>query len=122
MPSGILFLEDDQVQMLIYKKLAADYFEGEQVFFASEVPAAEEMLRSAATKLIVLDLMLPTENGADLIHKLKADRIFDHIKIIVATSAKKGSLIYTALKGLVDEYITKPVQPQEFSDVIRKYL
>ena len=122
MSSGILFLDDDEVQMLIYRKLAADFFGGEPVFFANEVPAAEDVLRSRSTKLIVLDLMLPTENGADLIHKLKKENIFDNLKIIVATSAKKGSLIYNVLADLVDEYITKPVQPREFSKVIRKHL
>lgn len=122
MSSGILFLDDDDVQMLIYKKIVSDYFQDQQVFYANEVSAAEEVMRSVMPRLMILDLMLPRENGADLLHKLKKEDTFNNIKIIVTTAAKKGSLIYSALSGLVDEYITKPVQPLEFSEVIRKYL
>lgn len=122
MSGGILFLEDDEAQMIIYKRLASNYFPNLSFFFANTVSDAEEILKYNSIKLAVLDLMIPVTNGADLIMKMKADSIYQGVKIIVVTAAEKGSLLYDALGGVVEEFVTKPINAQRFVDLLTRYI
>lgn len=122
MTSGVLFLEDDEAQMLIYKGIISRFFPGISASFASRVPDAEEILKHRPIKLAVVDLMIPVTNGADLIMRMKSDSIYKEIKIIVVTAAAKGTLLYTALGGVVEEFVTKPIQVDKFVNLLGYYL
>lgn len=122
MSSGILFLEDDHAQMIIYKRLAARHFPDISVAFTDKVCEAEEILKSNPIKLAVLDLMIPVSNGADLIVKIKADSLYKNVKIIVVSAAERGSLLFDSLEGLVDEFITKPINSEKFVDLLTRYI
>ncbi len=59
-------------------------------------------------QLIVLDIMLPDEDGVSILRRLRADKRYAAIPVIMATA--KGSE-FDKVKGLnsgADDYITKP--------------
>lgn len=122
MGSGILFLEDDEAQMIIYRSLVKRYFPDIPSFFAERVSDAEDMLKRHRIKLAVVDLMIPVTNGADLIMRMKNDSIFKDIKVIVVTAAAKGTLLYTALDGIVEEFVTKPINHDRFVKMLQYHL
>ena len=122
MTSDILFLEDDRAQMVIYKSLVARHFPHLTASFTDKVSEAEEILKTNPIKVAVLDLMIPVTNGADLIIKMKSNSIYSEIKIIVVSAAEKGSLLYDALEGVVEEFVTKPIDTGKFADLIAGYL
>lgn len=66
------------------------------------------LLEQHIPELIVLDIMLPDEDGMSILARLRADKRYASIPVIMATA--KGSE-YDKVKGLdggADDYITKP--------------
>lgn len=67
-----------------------------------------ELLEKQLPELIVLDIMLPDEDGISILHRLRTHKRFDRIPVIMATA--KGSE-FDKVKGLnsgADDYIAKP--------------
>ena len=66
------------------------------------------LLEQHIPELIVLDIMLPDEDGMSILARLRADKRYTSIPVIMATA--KGSE-YDKVKGLdsgADDYIAKP--------------
>lgn len=66
------------------------------------------LLEQHIPELIVLDIMLPDEDGMSILARLRADKRYANIPVIMATA--KGSE-YDKVKGLdggADDYIAKP--------------
>ena len=66
------------------------------------------LLEQHTPELIVLDIMLPDEDGMSILARLRADKRYASIPVIMATA--KGSE-YDKVKGLdggADDYIAKP--------------
>ena len=86
---------------------------GSQLFKAlSEHPAS----------LILLDIMLPEEDGLAILQKLKSSEVTRDIPVIMVTA--KGAE-YDKVKGLncgADDYITKPFGMMEFIARVRAVL
>lgn len=84
--------------------------EGYRVSHAGSGKDMFARVRSGTFDLILLDLTLPDEDGLALTRQL---RTLSSMPIIVLTGrADRGSLL-TALELGVDDYITKPFDPQE---------
>lgn len=67
-----------------------------------------ELLEKQLPELIVLDIMLPDEDGISILHRLRTHKRFGRIPVIMATA--KGSE-FDKVKGLncgADDYIAKP--------------
>ena len=66
------------------------------------------LLEKQVPELIVLDIMLPDEDGVSILRRLRADKRYVNIPVIMATA--KGSE-FDKVKGLdsgADDYIAKP--------------
>lgn len=66
------------------------------------------LLEKQVPELIVLDIMLPDEDGVSILRRLRADKRYTNIPVIMATA--KGSE-FDKVKGLdsgADDYIAKP--------------
>lgn len=66
------------------------------------------LLEKQVPELIVLDIMLPDEDGVSILRRLSADKRYSNIPVIMATA--KGSE-FDKVKGLdsgADDYIAKP--------------
>lgn len=72
--------------------------------------------------LILLDIMLPGEDGMEILHKLKNSEVTKEIPVIMVTA--KGAE-YDKVLGLdtgADDYITKPFGMMEFISRVRAVL
>jgi two-component system alkaline phosphatase synthesis response regulator PhoP len=86
---------------------------GEQLF---------EELSSHPASLILLDIMLPGEDGLEILGRLKASEVTKDIPVIMVTA--KGAE-YDKVRGLdcgADDYITKPFGMMEFIARVRAVL
>jgi DNA-binding response OmpR family regulator len=63
--------------------------------------------------LFLLDLMLPDIDGLDLCKKLKSDKSFRHIPIIMLTAKQDETDKVLGLELGADDYVTKPFSPKE---------
>jgi CheY-like chemotaxis protein len=69
--------------------------------------------------LILLDLNLPKKNGREVLVEIKADEDLRRIPVIVMTTSKAEQDIYRAYNLNANCYVTKPVELEEFLNVVR---
>ncbi|MCL2397385.1 MAG: response regulator transcription factor [Defluviitaleaceae bacterium] len=120
--SRILLVEDDDSirEIVLYALQSAGFdalgFESGEEFF---VTLGRE---SVSPDLIVLDIMLPGDDGLTILRKLRQDPRYNLMPIIMLTA--KGSEL-DKIKGLdmgADDYLTKPFSVMELVSRIKAVL
>ena len=81
-----------------------------------------EALQSAQPDLILLDVMLPGEDGVALLKRLKADERFREIPVIMATARGTEFDKVQSLDLGADDYITKPFGMMEMVSRVKAVL
>ena len=69
--------------------------------------------------LILLDLNLPRKDGREVLAEIKADDTLKRIPVVVLTTSKAEEDIFKAYGLHANCYVTKPVDFERFSDVVR---
>ena len=116
----ILLVEDD----LEISKLLAEFLQenGYEVFCQYDGLHVLDCLRENKIDLILLDIMLPGEDGLEILKKLKNSSKTKDIPVIMVTA--KGSE-YDKVVGLdsgADDYVTKPFGMMELISRIKAVL
>jgi CheY-like chemotaxis protein len=70
--------------------------------------------------LILLDLNLPRYDGRQLLEKIKSDSELCHIPIVVLTTSSAEEDILRSYKLHANAYVTKPVDIDQFMNVVRQ--
>ncbi|MGB7479225.1 MAG: response regulator [Burkholderiaceae bacterium] len=83
---------------------------------------AWDFLRERMPQLILLDWMLPDGSGLRLLSRLRADRQFQRVPVIMLTAKSMEEDKIAGLDGGADDYITKPFSPRELTSRIRALL
>jgi CheY-like chemotaxis protein len=117
----ILVVEDSVVtRKVITRTLVAH---GYEVF---EAKNAEEALTDIVERnpdLVLLDIMLPGgKDGYDILAEIRQNRPIAKVPVVMLTSRDS---LFDKIKGKVsdaNEYLTKPFQPDELMQVVKKYL
>ena len=116
----IYCVEDERnIRELVIYTLTGGGFEAKGFENGADMEAA---LSEEMPELILLDIMLPGENGMDILKKLKASERTRDIPVIMVTA--KGSE-YDKVIGLdcgADDYIVKPFGMMEFLARVRAVL
>lgn len=73
-----------------------------------------------APHLVLLDLKLPKVDGLQVLQEIKADARTRAIPVIVLTSSKEEKDLVKSYKLGVNSYIQKPVNFNEFQDVVQQ--
>ena len=103
--------DDDSIRELMLYTLKASGFQGRGFPEAAEFWQAIELAgtgREPVPRLIMLDIMLPGEDGISILQKLRANAVTARVPVIMATA--KGTE-YDKVKGLdlgADDYLAKP--------------
>lgn len=121
MPKKILIVEDDKfLRELISRKLAKENYETVEAIDGEEgiTKAKEEK-----PDLILLDLILPTIDGFEVLAKIKAEPTLSHIPVIILSNLGQREDVEKGLElGAVDYLIKAHFTPGEIIDKIRKIL
>ncbi|QVL31859.1 response regulator [Telmatocola sphagniphila] len=71
-------------------------------------------------KVILLDLKLPLVDGHEILRQIKADPRTQIIPVVVMTSSKEDKDLIESYKLGVNSYIQKPVDFDQFTEVVRQ--
>ncbi len=71
-------------------------------------------------KVILLDLKLPLVDGLDVLRQIKGDPRTKATPVVVMTSSREESDIVESYKLGVNSYIVKPVDFEQFTEVVRQ--
>lgn len=117
----IYYVEDEKnIRELVEYALLANEFEIR--CFADGVSFWQGLREEKNPELILLDIMLPGENGMEILHRLKENAATKDIPVIMVTA--KGSE-YDKVLGLdsgADDYIAKPFGMMELVSRIKAVL
>jgi OmpR family response regulator RpaB len=87
---------------------------GYNVLTAAGGKEALDTMRSENPDLVLLDLVMPFMNGAEVCEQIKNDKTLKHIPIILFTASGNGAMTAEQIKKIgADDYIVKPFEPEE---------
>src|SRR4051794_8960628 len=113
----ILLVEDDrEISALVARYLRANEC---RVSLAGDGREMDRMLSDARVDLIVLDLMLPGEDGLSLCRRLRKSST---IPILMLTAKAEEVDRIIGLELGADDYLAKPFNPRELLARIRAIL
>ena len=114
----ILVVDDDQrLRELLGRYLVENGF---RVSAAEHAAAARERLRVLQPDLIVMDVMMPGENGLELTEVLRRENAVTPILLLTARGAPEDRI--AGFEAGADDYLPKPFDPRELVLRIRALL
>ena len=118
-PDHILVVDDDRPLLDLVARYLAD--SGLRVSQARDVVQARAAMASARIDLVVLDLMLPGEDGLSLCRWLRS-RADVHVPILMLTARAEETDRVVGLEMGADDYLAKPFATRELLARIRAVL
>ena len=108
-PDRIVVVDDDaRIRDLLRRYLVQEGFE---VLLVEDGKALTRLMTRENVDLIVLDLMLPGEDGLSICRRLRAAN--DHTPIIMLTAKVEDVDRIVGLEVGADDYLPKPFNPRE---------
>lgn len=110
----ILIVDDEYViRELVALSLGNDY----EIIKAEN---GEQALTLAQQKpdLIILDIMMPGMSGYDVCYRLKNDAATKQIPIMMLTAKHEMEDLRQGIKVMVDEFLTKPFEPEQLKKIV----
>lgn len=108
---AILIVEDELaiVELVSFALKSA----GWEVHAVHNTAAAWQYLQQQRPQLILLDWMLPDQSGLRLLSRIRGDRQFSSLPVIMLTAKSMEEDKIAGLDHGADDYITKPFSPRE---------
>lgn len=117
MPDHILVVDDDtEIRALLHEYLSR---QGYRVTAVADGRAMWQALEDARFDLLVLDLMLPGEDGVSLCRRLRAG---SNLPVIMLTARGEPTERIAGLETGADDYLPKPFEPRELLARIKSVL
>lgn len=115
----VVIAEDDfriaQVQEQFLQKVSGVKLVGK----ALNAKETIEILDKQEVDLLLLDIYMPDELGTDLLPKIREN--YPTIDVIMVTAATEKTMLETAIRQGVFNYLLKPVTMEKFVDTIEDY-
>ncbi len=117
----ILMIEDDVFLAEIFKKRLEKV--GYQVVLADNGEKGLSLAKKDKPDLILLDMILPKMNGFEVLKKLKRNKKYENIPVVVLTNLSSKQDIKKAFELGATEYLIKfHVTPKEIIEKIKELL
>jgi len=120
MPKTILVVDDSPTERRLIEHALKE--KGFELITAADGEEAIAKAVSRRPDLILLDVILPKQNGFQVCRHLKRSPEMGATKIILVTAKNQESDRFWGLKQGADEYITKPFTAAELLERIGRVL
>ena len=115
---SIVVVDDDpRMRELLTRYLNAEGFE---IFSAANAEEMDECLRNHKPSLIVLDLMLPSEDGLSICKRLRQKG--DSTPIIMLTTESQDDMKAQGQAAGARAWVVKPFQPAQMLAAVSKLI
>ncbi|MDQ1746524.1 MAG: hypothetical protein QOD07_787 [Frankiaceae bacterium] len=109
--------DDDVIRQLITVNLE---LEGFDVVAATDGQDALDKVKDANVSVVTLDVMMPRVDGWEAAARLRNDPDTAHIKVVLLSARAQEADLQRGEKIGVDAYLTKPFDPDELIDIVRR--
>ena len=108
-PHILIIDDDDRIRELLSKYLSKNNFVTSTV---SSTEEANNIMKKYIFDLIIVDYIMPNENGIEFIARLR-ENLNDLVPIIMLTALNETNNRIEGLSIGADDYISKPFEPKE---------
>ncbi len=117
-PVGTILVVDDidANARLLERMLVRD---GHRVLVAHDGLEALERVRTEHPDLVLMDVLMPTLDGFETCRQLKSDPATRLVPIVLVTALQDSRDRLLGLEAGADDFICKPINPQELSARVR---
>ena len=117
----VAIVEDDQAIVQMYRmKFVAEGFE---VHTASDGAEGLEIIKQHKPDIVLLDLMMPTMTGDEMLSKLRATNWGKDIKVIVLTNMGEAEAPASVKGNSVEGFIVKAeMTPKQVTETVKSVL
>ena len=77
---------------------------------------------ASSVQLILLDLNLPKTSGLDVLRQIRLDAATRHLAVVILTVSRKEPDLLQSFTMGVSDYLIKPLDPERFVQIYRKYV
>ena len=119
-PSILVVEDDDALRSLIVASLAGHGHRLEGVSSGPEV--LERIVRPPKVDLLILDLMLGSMSGWDVLNELERMGLRSELRVLVLTALGSEQDIHEGWRRGVDLYLAKPFDPTALLEGVREVL
>ena len=116
----ILLVEDDEDSRFVYRLLFED--QGFEVILAASGEEGLRLAHEARPQAIIMDVSIPGVDGWTATKRLKSDPQVAHIPVIVLTAHAFPEDRHRAHAVGCDAFLTKPCEPREVLEEVRRQL
>ncbi len=108
----VLVIEDDKAIARLLR-----YWLTQRGFDVEILPDGRVAIESLATinppKMVLLDIMMPFADGFEVLSKIRSQRGWNRVPVIMVTSRSSEDNIVRAFEAGANDYVTKPFKPAE---------
>lgn len=109
--------DDDVIRQLITVNLELEGFEVTTAFDGQDCLNKVKQVKPA---VITLDIMMPRLDGWEAASRLRADPETAGIKVVILSARAQEADLQRGTRIGVDAYLTKPFDPDELIDTVRR--
>jgi twitching motility two-component system response regulator PilH len=113
----VLIVDDSKTELMVLSDLLGKH--GYSVRTAENADEALRRLAQEKPELILMDVVMPGQNGFQLTRAIARDPQYEGIPIILCTSKNQETDRVWGLRQGARDYVTKPVNPAELLSKIR---
>lgn len=112
----VLVIEDEHVIQRVLREVLQDEFDVTSAMSGKE---AIEQLERSEPDVIVMDLRLPDIKGEDLLGRIRARGLWNHVPVLIATGEQDEALRITLLASGAQDFVPKPFSVSEIKARLR---
>jgi two-component system chemotaxis response regulator CheY len=118
-----LTVDDSSTMRLIIKNSLLNNFDNVEVFEAADgIKCLEVLKKNPDVDVIFMDWNMPNLNGADTVDKIRENPVYNHVKIIMATTEGARDKVRQMVSKGVKGYLVKPFKPESVVPLAKKMI
>ncbi|MHB9125889.1 MAG: response regulator transcription factor [Armatimonadota bacterium] len=118
MPRKILAVDDEKhIVRLVQVNLER---QGYEVVTANDGKEALQKVEEEKPDLLVLDVMMPYQDGVEVLQTLRRNPETANIPVVMLTAKAQDADVFRGWQSGVDAYLTKPFNPMELISFVKR--
>lgn len=120
--SKILIVEDNNINLLLIKKLLKPIVPNAILFEASNGIEAIQLCKKEPLDLILMDIQMPEKNGYETTNEIRKIKRYKNIPIIALTAGILHGEKEKCIESGMNDYISKPIIKSNLELILHKWL
>jgi len=119
--SDVLLVADDNPDILEFLQRALSRF-GFEILTAEDGTAALTLIQSRRPKLVILDVLMPGIDGAEICRVMRANESLVEVPVLFISALESDALHHLADEAGANDYLTKPMDLTDLINLVGSYL